>query len=176
MCDVLELENNKGLKLISALRVAWKMLPSGTFILSPCFVLTLFTKGVYTLMQFCVMHVSKIPYIGLLVGDFPLQLIYSLYFCIKYYDTLLLLLLIKRWFVLVTVSDPLCHTSSGIPRLSPSILLRGGFFLLVPLWFSEASLSVVVDDSTCLAVWSAPQVSLFFLVHFRVGYIGGLAI
>ena len=82
MCDVLALVDNKGLRLISALWVAYIILPYGGITCSPWFVLTLFTQDVSTLMYFCVAPVSTIMYIGLRVGGFPTQMLHSLVFCI----------------------------------------------------------------------------------------------
>ena len=51
------------------------MLPSGRINRGPCEVLILLLHGVSTLMYFCVVLVSLIPYDGLLFGEFPLQLL-----------------------------------------------------------------------------------------------------
>ena len=67
---------------------------------------------------------STIIYMGLFVGGFHLHLLHLLVFCIKYSYILVLLLLIKLLFMLLSVSEPNHHTPSGIPRLLPFILLR----------------------------------------------------
>ena len=50
MCAVLDLVDNKGVRLSSALWVACMRLPSGRITHGPCCVLTLFTQDVYTFM------------------------------------------------------------------------------------------------------------------------------
>ena len=71
-----------------------------------------------------------IPYIWLLVGGFLLQFLHSLVFCIKCDDNLVLLLFIKRFFMLLSVSDLNRQAPYGIPRFLPFILLRYVAFYL----------------------------------------------
>ena len=73
---------------------------------------------------------SSIPYIGLLVGGSPPHFLHSLVFCNKYSHTLLLLLLIKHYFMSVTASDHNRHAPYGIPHVLPLILLRDVVFSL----------------------------------------------
>ena len=68
----------------------------------------------------------------LLVGRFPLKLLHSLVSCIKYYDTLVLLLLIKLLFVLVAVLDPNRHALAGFSCMLPFVLLRDVSFIVCP--------------------------------------------
>ena len=56
------------------------------------------------------------------------SLLHLLVFCIKYYDTLILLILIKRFFMLVTALEPNRHAPSGFPRMMPIVLLRADAF------------------------------------------------
>ena len=86
-----------------------------------------------TLVYFCVVPVSEITYIGLLVGELPLQLLHLLVFLIEDYDTFILLLLIKLLFMLVDVSDPNLHDPDGMPRMPPLILFRDFDFIMCPL-------------------------------------------
>ena len=65
------------------------------------------------------------------------SLLHLLVFCIKYYDTLILLILIKRFFMLVTALEPNRHAPSGIPRLMPFVLLRGVAFSICPSDFMK---------------------------------------
>ena len=50
VCDFLDLVYNKGLRLGSALLVAFMMLPFGSITRGPCIVLALLTQGVSTLV------------------------------------------------------------------------------------------------------------------------------
>ena len=58
-------------------------LPSGKITCGPGVVLNLFLHGVSTLMYFCVAPVSAMPYVFLLLGGFPLQLLELLLFFIN---------------------------------------------------------------------------------------------
>ena len=73
----------------------------------------------------------------LLARGFPLCLLHSLVFCIKYYDTLVLILLIRRFFILLPVSDPNRHVPSGITQLPKFILLRDFAFSMCTSAFLE---------------------------------------
>ena len=65
MCAVLDLVDNKGLSLSYALWVACVMIPPGGITRGSFRFLTLFMKGVSTLMWFFVVPVSADPYIWL---------------------------------------------------------------------------------------------------------------
>ena len=135
ICDILDLVYNKGLRFSSSQWVACIIIPYGRITCVTWVVLNLFSHGVFTSMLFYVVHVSLIPYIGLLVGVFPLQLLHSLVFLIKFSDILVLLLLIKILFLLVTVSDHNRHASYGMPHMLPFILLRCVSFAMSPSAF-----------------------------------------
>ena len=90
----LSLVYNKDVQFISELWVACMRLTYGRITLGPWCVLTFFTQWVSTLMYFFVAPVSEIIYLGLYVGEFPLQLLHSLVFCINGSSTLVLTLLI----------------------------------------------------------------------------------
>ena len=61
------------------------------------------------------------------------------------------------------------------PSLDSVHPVEGYCFLLVPIYFSESGFSVVAASSMFPALWIAPPVALFFILHCRVGSIGGLA-
>ena len=90
MWAVLALFDSNGLRLISALWVACTRLPYGRITCGTCVVLTLLLHGVSTLMWFCVDPVSEMPYAGLLLGGFPLQLLKLILICLKYSSTLVI--------------------------------------------------------------------------------------
>ena len=106
---------------------------------------------------------SAIPYIGLLVGGLPLQLLHSLVFCIKYYNTLVLLLLIKICLMLFTVLKPSCHAPSGIPLLLPIIISRDvALSLCLSYFMNQASPSWF--PTLCVQQYGAlHQLPYFFL-------------
>ena len=124
MCTFLALVHNQGPRFSSSLLFICTRLPSGRSNRSPCIILNLFSQYVSNLIEFCVAPVYAIMCIELFMYGFPLQLLHSLVFCIYDSDTLVLLLLIKYFFMLLSVSDPNHHSPSGIPRLLPFILLR----------------------------------------------------
>ena len=99
MWDIFTLIDSKGLMLSSALWVACMMIPYGRITRGPCEVLILLLHGMSTLMYFCVAPVTSIPYVLLLFGGLPLQLLQLLLVCFKYSSTLLMSLLINlRYF------------------------------------------------------------------------------
>ena len=93
MWSVLALVGSKGIRLSSAFWFACMRIPYGRITRSPCVVLTLLLKCVSTLMYFCVAPVSAMPYVGLFLGGFPLQLLQLLLVCFKYSSTLVISLL-----------------------------------------------------------------------------------
>ena len=109
--------------------------PSDSSTRVPCVLLDLFSQGVSILMCFYVVFVSEMPYTGLMVVGFPLQLLHSLVLFIKYYDNLVLLLLIKLLFILFFVSEPNRRAPAGIPRGMPCVLLRYVSFIMCPSHF-----------------------------------------
>ena len=70
------------------------------------------------------MILSATPYIELLLGGSPLQLLHSLLFCINDYDTLVVLLIIKLLFILLYILKPKNQALTGITLVLPFILLR----------------------------------------------------
>ena len=80
MWNVLALVDSNGLRLSSTFWVAWIRRPYGRITYDPCVVISLLLQGVSTLMYFFVEPVSTIPYLGLLLGGFPLQLLQLLLF------------------------------------------------------------------------------------------------
>ena len=103
ICAVLILVDNKVLRFSSDLLVACMRLTYSSSTCGPCVFLNLFSHGVSTLVYFLVAFLYTIPYIGLLEVGFPLQLLHSLVLWIKFSDSLVLLLLIKLLFLLVTL-------------------------------------------------------------------------
>ena len=117
------------------------------------------------------MLVSMVPYIGLLVGGLNLQLLHSLVFWIKFSDTLVLLLLIKLLFMLVTVSDPKCHAPSRMTHMLPFIRLGVLPYPCAPTIF-ETYLSIMEVDPMGPEVWNSPP--FWLLLLGRAGSLGVL--
>ena len=90
VCSVLSIVYIKGMSFSCALWVSCIRLSYGRITCGPCVFFTLFSQGVSTLVQFYVAPVYEIPYICLLVGGFPLQLLHSLVFSVNYSSTVLL--------------------------------------------------------------------------------------
>ena len=62
------------------------------------------------------------------MGGFPLKLLHSLVFWIEFYDTLVLLILIKLLIMLCTASANNYHTTARMPCMLP--LIKFGEFAL----------------------------------------------
>ena len=140
MWDVLALVDSNGLRLNSALWVVYTRLPSGRITRGPCVVLNLLLQGVSTLMYFCVAPVSAMPYVGLFLGGFPLQLSQLLSVCFKYSSTLVISLLSDLSLLLSIVLDPNRLTPSRMPLLLPPILFKDiDVYLWTPDLYLHAS-------------------------------------
>ena len=105
---------------------------SGRITWGPCVVSTLLLQDVSTLMYFCVAPVSAIPYVGLLLCVFPIQLLQLLFNCVKYYSTLVISLLINILLFLYPVLDPNCHAPFGMSFILLPILFNYFAFSLCP--------------------------------------------
>ena len=77
---------------------------------------------------------SAIPYVGLLLGGFPLQFLQLLLVCLIYSSTLVKSLLINLSLLLSIVSVPNRHDPSGMPLVIPPVLFNA---VAVYLWPSD---------------------------------------
>ena len=122
-------------------------------------------------MYFCFAPVSEMPYVGLLMGGFHLQLLHSLLFFVNGSSTVVSSILINLLFMFFTALDPNRHAPFGIPFLLPFILLRDVSF---SLWSSvfKTGLYIVTAYPMSPAVRIAPPVA--FIVTICVWFLDGL--
>ena len=79
---------------------------------------------------FCVTHEPVMPYIYLLLGGFPIELLHSILFWFNFPSTLVLLILPNIFILLFYVLEPNLHTPARRPQIPPFILLRAVDFYI----------------------------------------------
>ena len=100
--------------------------------------------------------VSAMPYVGLLFGGFPLQLLQLLLVCFKYSSTLVISLLSDLSLLLSIVFDPNRHAPSGMPLVLPPVMFKDVALSLWPYDFLKH------DSPSCPP---NPWVQKYLLLH-----------